>query len=240
MKNNRVIIYLNQKKRKTGGGFPTEYLITFLEGIVTFVSPCLLPMLPAYASFFAGQGPSGGKRGALKNALGFVAGFTAVFLLLGAFAGTLGAAVRQHSRAAGLVAGAVMILFGLNFMGVLRIGFLNKSRVSGYRPGRLGFFRCALFGAAFSVGWTPCIGAFLGSALMLAAAGGKSARGIVLLLAYSAGLGIPFVASALLIDRLKSSFDRIKRHYRAVTLASGILLVIVGILTAAGLLASSV
>ncbi|OCN01119.1 cytochrome c biogenesis CcdA family protein [Caproicibacter fermentans] len=217
-------------------GKKTEYLITFLEGVVTFVSPCLLPMLPAYASFFAGQEISGGNRGAVKNALGFTAGFTVVFLVLGAFAGTLGAAVRQHSRLAGLFAGAVMVLFGLHFAGVLHIGFLEKSRVSGYRPNRLGFFRCALFGAAFSVGWTPCVGAFLGSALMLAAAGGESWKGILLLLAYSAGLGIPFVASALLIDRLKRSFDRIKRHYRAVTAASGILLVIVGVLTAAGLL----
>jgi cytochrome c-type biogenesis protein len=212
-----------------------EYLISFLEGVVTFISPCLLPMLPAYASFFAGQ-ESSSKRGTLKNALGFVAGFTAVFLLLGAFAGTLGAAVRQHSRMVGWAAGAVMILFGLNFMGVLKIGFLNRSRVSGYRPERLGFFRCALFGAAFSIGWTPCIGAFLGSALMLAAAGGESGRGIALLLAYSLGLGVPFVAAALLIDRLKRSFDWIKRHYRAVTAASGILLIAAGILTAAGLL----
>jgi cytochrome c-type biogenesis protein len=129
-----------------------------------------------------------------------------------------------------------MILFGLNFMGVLKIGFLNRSRVSGYRPERLGFFRCALFGAAFSIGWTPCIGAFLGSALMLAAAGGESGRGIALLLAYSLGLGVPFVAAALLIDRLKHSFDWIKLHYRAVTAASGILLIAVGILTAAGFL----
>lgn len=217
-----------------------KYLITFLEGITTFISPCLLPMLPAYASFFAGQESSDGKRGALKNALGFVAGFTSVFLLLGAFAGTLGAAVRQHSRAAGLVAGVVMVLFGLHFTGVLRIGFLDKSRVSGYRPQQLGFFRCAVFGAAFSIGWTPCVGAFLGSALMLAAAGGESGKGILMLLAYSAGLGIPFVASALLIDNLKSSFDWIKRHYNAVTTASGILLIIIGILTAAGLLVAPV
>ena len=232
------LLYTGNRKKGSRRCYRTEYLITFLEGIVTFLSPCLLPMLPAYASFFAGQEACGGRCRALKNALGFVAGFTAVFLLLGAFAGTLGVAVRQHSRAAGLIAGVVMIVFGLNFAGVLRIGFLERSRVSGYRPDRLGFFRCALFGAAFSVGWTPCIGAFLGSALMLAAAGGESAKGIAILLSYSAGLGIPFVASALLIDRLKSSFDLIKRHYRTVTAASGILLVIVGILTAAGLLAS--
>lgn len=212
-----------------------EYLISFLEGFVTFISPCLLPMLPAYASFFAGQ-DSSSKQKALKNALGFVAGFTAVFLALGAFAGTFGAAVRQHSRAVGWIAGAVMVLFGLHFTGILKIGFLDRSRVSGYRPEQLGFFRCALFGAAFSIGWTPCVGAFLGSALMLAAAGGESAKGIALLFAYSAGLGVPFVAAALLIDRLKRSFDWIKRHYRAVTAASGALLILVGILTAAGLL----
>lgn len=213
-----------------------EYLITFLEGIVTFVSPCLLPMLPAYASFFAGQENSGQKRSALKNALGFVAGFTAVFLVLGAFAGTIGAAVRQHSDITSVVAGAVMILFGLHFSGLLHLNFLEKSHVSGYRPKQLGFFRSALFGAAFSIGWTPCIGAFLGSALMLAATSGESLKGIAMLFFYSAGLGIPFVVSALLIDRLKNSFDQIKRHYGAVTKVSGILLIIVGILTATGIL----
>lgn len=215
-----------------------EILIAFLEGFITFVSPCLLPMLPVYVSFFAGQNTEGGKSRALKNALGFVLGFTAVFALLGAFAGTLGAAVRGHSREAGWVAGGAMILFGLNFAGVFRLGFLNRSRVSGYRPARLGFFRCALFGAAFSVGWTPCVGAFLGSALMLAAARGGSLRGLGMLLAYSAGLGLPFLISAVLIDRLKASFDWIKRHYGAITVFSGIFLVLAGILTAAGVFGS--
>lgn len=211
-----------------------DYVIVFLEGITTFISPCLLPMLPVYVSYFTGQNAEAGKGRTVLSALGFVLGFTLVFVLMGAFAGTVGKFVRQYQTAVNLVTGLVVILFGLNFLGVIRLPFLNGHTQGGLRKNRVGFFPSILFGAVFSVGWTPCVGAFLGSALMLAAQQGGLAKGILMLLAYSLGLGIPFVASAVLIDRLKSAFDFIKRHYRVINIVSGSLLILVGVLMATG------
>ncbi|MEL1134424.1 cytochrome c biogenesis protein CcdA [Desulfitobacterium sp. THU1] len=213
-----------------------EYLLIFLEGIITFISPCLLPMLPIYISYFAGQGSEENKQKALTNALAFVLGFTLVFVTLGAFAGTVGNILREYSQGVNIVSGLIVILFGLNFLGVLRIPFLNRPRQFEANVVNLGFSSSLLFGIIFSIGWTPCVGAFLGSALMFAASEGGSFKGVLMLLCFSLGLGIPFVASAVLLDRLKSTFDFIKRNYRLINLISGGLLVIVGILMATGLL----
>lgn len=209
-----------------------QYLLLFLEGVITFISPCLLPMLPIYLSFFAAGDTD--RRKTLRNALGFVLGFTIVFVIMGAFMGVMGKLVREYQTILNVVTGAVVILFGLNFMGVLKIGFLNRVSQQDANVKDLKFFSSMLFGIVFSIGWTPCVGAFLGSALLLASQGGSLLQGIAMLLAFSLGLGIPFVASALLIDRLKGTFDFIKRHYRAINLISGVILVIVGILMATG------
>ncbi|AGA69043.1 cytochrome c biogenesis protein [Desulfitobacterium dichloroeliminans LMG P-21439] len=213
-----------------------EYLLLFLEGIITFISPCLLPMLPIYISYFAGQGSEDKKQKALTNALAFVLGFTLVFITLGAFAGTVGNVLRQYSTGVNIASGLIVILFGLNFLGVLRIPFLNRYRQLEANVVKLGFFSSLLFGIIFSIGWTPCVGAFLGSALMFAASEGGTLKGVIMLLCFSLGLGIPFIASAVLIDRLKSTLDFIKRNYRLINLFSGGLLVIVGILMATGLM----
>ncbi|MEZ4357920.1 MAG: cytochrome c biogenesis CcdA family protein [Eubacteriales bacterium] len=210
------------------------YLLTFLEGIITFVSPCLLPMLPIYISFFAGQKPE--KRRTILNALGFVIGFTIVFVALGAFAGTLGSFLQKYINIVNIVSGIIIIIFGLNFIEAIKLPFLNVNRQINSKVKASGFFSALLFGIIFSIGWTPCVGAFLGSALMLAASSTESLKGILMLLVYSLGLGIPFVASAVLIDKLKSTFDFIKRHYRIINLISGGLLIVVGILMATGLM----
>lgn len=210
-----------------------EYLLSFLEGIITFISPCLLPMLPIYISYFAGQDTSR-KHTAVINSMGFVAGFTIVFVMLGAFAGTLGMFLKEYQTAVHIISGVIVILFGLNFMGIFHIPFLNRIRKLDHHHMDPKFFSSVLFGIIFSVGWTPCVGAFLGSALMLAAQSGESFKGIVMLLCFSLGLGIPFIVSAILINRLKSTFDFIKRHYRIINILSGGLLVIVGILMAIG------
>ncbi len=210
-----------------------DYLLSFLEGIITFVSPCLLPMLPVYVSYFAGGEAADSakqKRQTVQNALGFVLGFTIVFLLLGAAAGTFGKFVKQHETAFSIIGGAILVLFGLNFMSVINIGFLNRTFRLHAETKSLRFFSSVLFGFVFSIGWTPCVGAFLGSALMLAANSQEALKGIAMLLLFSLGLGIPFVISAVLIDSLKQAFDAIKRHYRAVNLISGLLLIIVGVL----------
>lgn len=134
-----------------------------------------------------------------------------------------------------MVAGAVVLLLGLNFIGLFKIGFLNKTGRRNMNTKNMTFFSALLFGIAFSVGWTPCVGAFLGSALMMASSEGSTLAGVWMLLLYSLGLGLPFVLSALLIDRLKGAFDWIKRHYRAINLISGGLLILVGVLMATGL-----
>ena len=209
-----------------------QYLISFLEGIITFISPCLLPMLPIYISSFAGGGEQSLKK-TLTGAAGFVLGFTLVFTAMGALAGTVGGFLREYQTAVNIVSGLVVIFFGLNFLGVFKVTlFRGSSRMAG--TGGTGFFSSALFGVVFSIGWTPCVGAFLGSALMLASQQGHVAEGMLMLLVYSLGLGIPFLLSAALIGYLKSTFDWIKNHYRIINLISGGLLVLIGLLMATG------
>lgn len=213
-----------------------DYFIAFLEGIITFISPCLLPMLPIYISYFAGQTPGDTKRAVIINALGFVLGFTVIFVLLGAFAGKLGSILIEYSTVINVAGGIIIILFGLNFMDLLNIPFLNTNRQMNLNHSHPGFFSALLFGIVFSIGWTPCVGAFLGSALMMAASSGDTLHGILMLFSFSLGLGIPFVVSAILIDRMKSTFDFIKRHYEVINRISGGLLVVIGLLMATGLL----
>ena len=211
-----------------------QYLISFLEGIITFISPCLLPMLPIYVSYFAGGGERSSAK-TLKCALGFVSGFTLVFMAMGALAGTVGSFLQRYQRGVDLLSGLVVILFGLNFMGLLRFNlFRGSSRAVNTHD--MGFFSALVFGVIFSVGWTPCVGAFLGSALMLASQQARAAEGMLMLLAYSLGLGIPFLFSAVLIDRLKSAFGWIRQHYHLINLVSGGFLVLVGVLMATGTL----
>lgn len=210
-----------------------QYLIAFLEGIITFISPCLLPMLPIYLSYFAGGGVRSGKK-TLLGASGFVLGFMLVFVAMGTLAGTVGSFLRQHQTMVNLVSGLVVILFGLHFLGLFQLNFFSGIRGTVQRE--MGFCSAILFGIIFSLGWTPCVGAFLGSALMLASQQGSVLAGTLMLLAYSLGLGIPFLLSAVLIDRLKTTFDWLKRHYDIINRVSGLLLVCLGVLMATGLM----
>ena len=211
-----------------------QYLISFLEGIITFISPCLLPMLPIYISYFAGGGERTTAK-TLKGAVGFVTGFTIVFVMLGALAGTVGSFLREYQTTVNIISGLIVIIFGLNFLGVFKLNIFKGNQRS-VKTDNMGFFSAMLFGIIFSVGWTPCVGAFLGSALMLASQQGHIAEGMLMLLSYSLGLGIPFILSAVLIDYLKSAFNWIKRNYKIINLISGSLLVIIGIIMATGTL----
>lgn len=211
-----------------------QYLISFLEGIITFISPCLLPMLPIYISYFAGGGERTVKK-TLTGALGFVLGFTCVFVAMGALAGTVGSFLMRYQTAVNVISGAVVIFFGLNYLGVFRF-HLFKGSNRAVDTDDMGFFPALTFGVIFSVGWTPCVGAFLGSALMLASQQGSAVQGILMLLCYSAGLGVPFVLSAVLIDQLKGAFNWIKAHYTVINRICGGLLILVGIAMATGML----
>ena len=211
-----------------------EYLISFLEGVITFISPCLLPMLPIYISYFAGGGERSVGR-TLKGALGFVLGFTAVFVAMGALAGTIGGFLSKYQTLVNILCGVVVILFGLNYLGVLKFRIF-RGRGHDLDTDNMGFFSAFLFGVIFSVGWTPCVGAFLGSALMLASQQGSMVQGIVMLLCYSAGLGVHFLLSAGLIDQLKGAFNWVKAHYDIINKVCGVALIIVGIAMATGTL----
>ena len=211
-----------------------QYVISFLEGIVTFISPCLLPMLPIYISYFAGGGErSIGKT--LRCAFGFVLGFTAVFVAMGALAGTVGSFLIRYQTIVNIVLGGIVILFGLNYLGVLNLSLFKGMRGE-VQTRDMNFFSALVFGVVFSVGWTPCVGVFLGSALMLASQQGSAMVGMLMLLSYSLGLGVPFLLSAVLIDQLKGAFTFIKRNYAVINRVCGILLVAVGVLMATGLL----
>ena len=209
-----------------------QYIISFFEGILTFISPCLLPMLPVYISYFAG-GEQNSKK-TLRNALGFILGFTLQFTAMGALAGTLGSFLRKYQTVVNIVSGLIVVFFGLNFMGVIKLNLFKGS--ARLQTGELGFASSVLFGIIFSVGWTPCVGAFLGSALMLASQQGHVLEGTLMLLTYSLGLGIPFFLSAILLDQLKGAFNFIKRHYTLINRICGALLVLIGILMATGVL----
>ena len=191
-------------------------------------------MLPIYISYFAGGGERSTKK-TLTGGIGFVVGFTVVFTLMGALAGTVGSFLKEHQTAVNIISGIVVIFFGLNFLGVFKLNLFKGSSRS-VDTNNMGFFSALLFGVIFSLGWTPCVGAFLGSALMLASQQGSVLAGTFMLLAYSLGLGVPFILSAVLIDKLKSAFDWIKRNYRVINIVSGSLLILIGILMATGTL----
>ena len=211
-----------------------NYLLTFTEGILAFLSPCVLPLVPIYVSYFA-AGEAEPKR-AGRNALGFFLGLAVVFVALGAFAGTLGALV--GGRPVEILGGALLVLFGLHYVGVLRLPSLQRIQgrgISAERLRALSFPWAVVFGAVFALCWTPCVGPLLGAALMKAAMAGGALEGILLLLLFALGLGLPFMAAALLIDRLKGAFAFLKRHYTAINRISGALLILIGLTMILGL-----
>ena len=212
-----------------------EYFVLFLEGIATFISPCLLPMLPIYISYFAGQ-RSDNKYKVLINSIAFVIGFTIIFILLGVLSGTVGVFIRKHIDIINVIFGFIIILFGLNYMELLNIRLLNYTKKLNLKIKGMGVFASFIFGISFSIGWTPCIGAFLGSALLIATTQAELLKGMLMLLCYSIGLGIPFIISAVLIDKLKTTFELIKRNYKTINMICGIFLILIGILMITGLM----
>jgi len=212
-----------------------EALTTLIEGLITFISPCVLPMIPVYVLYFAGSSEGKQAKKTLARALCFVLGFTALFVLLGVFAGSLGGLLVRYQSEVNLICGMIMILFGLHYAGILHITLLDKTVKPDVQVQPKGYLSCALLGAVFAVGWTPCTGPLLGSAMMLAASKGSMLSGAVLLASYSLGMGIPFVLCALLIDRVKGAFAAIKRHYKTVNRVCGVFLVAVGLMMMTGL-----
>jgi cytochrome c-type biogenesis protein len=211
----------------------------FTAGLVSFVSPCVLPIVPGYLSFMSGVNLSGLKgseappgltrRVGLTSAL-FVLGFSTVFVALGAAATLVGDALRQYKRELGMVGGVVIIILGLHTAGLVPIKWLlyeKRAEVKGRPMGLIGAY---IVGLAFAFGWTPCIGPILASVLLIAAREETVGRGVLLLVAYSAGLGIPFILSGFAINGFFAAFQRMRRYMRAVEYVAGALLVAVGVL----------
>jgi len=218
-----------------------KLLLAFGGGMVSFLSPCVLPLVPGYLSLMSGVSlaelgsPSGANvRRLLRSTLLFVLGFTVVFTALGATASALGHLLLEHKRVLEQVAGALVIGMGLFLAGVVAPGFLQRERRFHVLPERLGVFAPPLMGMAFAFGWTPCIGPSLAAVLALATNEHTLGRGVLLLVVYSLGLGVPFVAAGLAFGRLTSLFAWVKRHFRALNVTSGMVLATMGVLLLTG------
>jgi cytochrome c-type biogenesis protein len=208
-----------------------------IAGLVSFLSPCVLPLVPPYLIYLTGatiehvandETVSSSKRAVMLSALMFVLGFSTVFVALGASASLIGALIRTWSEQLSIAAGIVIIVMGLHFLGLTRIGLLmREGRLPIPKP--VGLWGAYLMGLAFAFGWTPCIGPILAAILSVAAAEATVARGAGLLAVYSAGLGIPFLIAAFMIEQFSTLFSRMKRHLASVERAMGVLLIITGI-----------
>lgn len=193
-------------------------------------------MLPIYFVYLAGTSENGNdtiaqnRNRMILNSIGFVIGFTVVFVALGATVTSIGHFLVSNRVLLQKISGMAMIIFGLNFIGILKLGFLNGEKRINYKFSQLRFLTSIVFGVVFGFGWTPCLGAFLGSALLLAGNSKTITQGILALLIYSIGLGIPFILTAVLFDRVKGAIGQIQKHGRVISIISGILLVAAGIL----------
>lgn len=219
---------------------PVGFVVAFGAGVVSFLSPCVLPLVPSYLSMMSGMGasqmaaPGAGQRQLLRSTVLFVAGFTLVFLVLEATASSLGRTLRDHEGTLTVLAGVLIVLMGLMFAGLIHPAWLARERRFQVLPSRLGPWAAPVMGMAFAFGWTPCIGPALGAVLALASSGTTLARGEIMLLAYSLGLGVPFVALGVAFGRISGALRWIRQHLRAVNLVSGLALSALGVLLVTG------
>ncbi|HEY6948892.1 MAG TPA: cytochrome c biogenesis protein CcdA [Gemmatimonadales bacterium] len=211
--------------------------VAFLAGLLSFLSPCVLPLVPSYVGFLTGMTlpeMTGRRRIALLHAVLFVAGFSLIFILLGASATALGGALKYYQVWIARVGGVLVILFGLVCLGVVKAGFLEQERRLQLQHKPVGYLGSVLVGMAFGAGWTPCIGPVLGAILSLAATSDSVPRGMLLLGVYSAGLAVPFLLAAVAVESFLEWFQRFRRYLPWVMRVSGVLLIFVGILMATG------
>ena len=210
-----------------------SFALAFVAGVLSFLSPCVLPLIPSYVGFLTGLTLEEleVRRGtALAHALWFVAGFSLIFIALGATASALGVLLLRSQVWIGRIGGGVVILFGLYLLGVVRPGLLMRERKVQLARKPLGYLGSAFVGITFGAAWTPCIGPILGAILTLAAAQASVGHGAALLTAYSAGLALPFVVTALALDRFLSWFQRFRPYLVWVERIAGILLILLGLL----------
>jgi cytochrome c-type biogenesis protein len=208
-----------------------------IAGLVSFLSPCVLPLVPPYLVYLTGatiehvaneEADAASRRAVMLSAALFVLGFSTVFVLLGASASLIGGLIRAWSAQLSIIAGIIIIVMGLHFLGLTRIGLLmREGRLPIPKP--VGLWGAYIMGLAFAFGWTPCIGPILAAILSIAAAEATVAKGAGLLAVYSAGLGIPFLIAAFMVEQFSSLFARMKRHLANVERAMGVLMILTGI-----------
>lgn len=219
------------------GGVVLGPAIAFVGGLLSFLSPCVLPLVPSYLGFVTGftlEEMSHRRRLAMIHALLFVVGFSLVFVVLGAGATALGTALRVYKDWIQRIGGLLIIAFGLYCLGVLKLGFLGQEKRMHLETKPVGYAGSVLVGMAFGAGWSPCIGPILGGILSLAATEADLSRGLGLLVAYSAGLAVPFLAAAWAVESFLDWFQRFRRHLGLVQRVSGVLLILVGLLIVTG------
>lgn len=216
-----------------------SYVGAFVAGLLSFLSPCVLPLIPSYITYITGlsfgdldaEHPTHlVRRQTLLHSLAFIAGFTVVFVLLGASATLLGSFMQQHMDLIRKIGGVLVVLFGIHVTGLVPISWLLGEKRVTLKHKPAGFVGSFLVGLAFAAGWTPCIGPILASILMIAATEEKVGQGIVLLLLYSIGLGIPFLLSSLALHRFIVLFNRFKKYIRLFEIVTGLFLIVVGVL----------
>jgi|Deesub1362A_J573_1020465.scaffolds.fasta_scaffold02765_5 cytochrome c-type biogenesis protein len=211
-----------------------SYLAAFIAGLFSFFSPCLLPLIPAYFSYLAGTSKEKKEKiSFLKNLL-FVLGFSLFFTLLGAGAGTIGQYLSVYRTLITQIAGVVILLFGFHLLGLIRFSFLQKTYRLSWRSKSLGMSGAFLLGAVFALGWTPCVGPLVGAVLTYAAAQGSTFKGASLLLTYSLGIGMPFLAFGLLFDYFLTFLQKTKKFLNVVEKISGLFLLLFGFLLLTG------
>ena len=214
----------------------TIYLLSLAEGLLTFVSPCILPLLPVYLSYLAGQSmdlqTSDMTKGRLLiHSMGFVIGMTLIFVLLGATATTIGGFLKGHQDIFRQISGLVMMVFGLSYLGLFELKFLNFQKSFNFDRIEMKFSSSILFGMVFAFGWTPCVGYLLSSALLMAGSSETVYQGMGLLLAYSLGLGVPFILSAVLFENLKGLLSGLRKYNKSIKVISGLVLMVAGLVT---------
>ena len=208
-------------------------LIAFSAGLLSFLSPCVLPLIPSYVTFITGlslDDVQNQRRTALVHGSLFVLGFTLIFLAMGAGATMLGQVLLRHRDWISRIGGVIIIIFGLYLLGVLNIGFLSRERRFHVADKPVGYLGTVVVGIAFGAGWTPCLGPILGSILVYTSSQADMGRGMWLLLAYSLGLAVPFLLSAVAIDRFSAFFQRMRRQMVWVSRVSGVVLIVIGVL----------
>ncbi|MCG3204687.1 MAG: Protein DipZ [Elusimicrobia bacterium] len=213
--------------------------MAFTAGFISFLSPCVLPLIPSYVGFITGMSFADltneanrdkALRVTIVNSLLFIGGFSLVFVALGATATAVGSALNQYQNIIRIVGGILVVILGIHFTGLINIKFLQIEKRVHLQSRPVGYLGAVLIGMAFAAGWTPCIGPILGSILMVAATEAEIWKGVTMLSFYSLGFGLPFFISAVLLNRFLTTYRKFNRYIPMIVVASGVLLIIIGLL----------